>query len=319
MRRLLLILLATAPLTGCSFLSQGEDIELITPTEITNAGEAVIAEALNAGADEEAVAFDDPVVDGATTPVVTADLIRSTDPVARAQQVSRSRTDPFASLPIPLAVQAVEIPAAASNGGAAGSGGTTTTTTATANNPGPTPPPVRAQPPNEPLVQPTPIAALPSVPRPVIAPTVSVSGIVQLGGEPYAILRAGSEPERYVRVGDRIAGGVRVKRIDTLAFEPQVILEENGIEVSRPVGDGGTEAEAGPVAALPPLATPATSAAPTPAAQTTAPGLPPIAPASAAPLLPPQSEVPGSLLLSPAESATQAVLPNLQVEVPDAV
>lgn len=316
MRRLLLILLATAPLTGCSFLSQGEDIELITPTEITDAGEAVVAEALNAGADEEAVAFDEPVVEGAPTPVITADLIRSTDPVARAQQVSRSRTDPFASLPIPLAVQAVEIPAAASNGGAAGGNDNNTTTTTTASNPGPTPPPVRVQPPNEPLVQPTPIAALPSVPRPVIAPTVSVSGIVQLGGEPYAILRAGSEPERYVRVGDRIAGGVRVKRIDTLAFEPQVILEENGIEVSRPVGDGGTEAEAGPVAALP---APAAPTAPTPTVQTTAPGLPPIVPALAAPLLPPQSEVPGSLLLSPAESATQAVLPNLQVEVPGAV
>ena len=106
---------------------------------------------------------------------------------------------------------------------------------------------------------------LPPIPQPVIAPTISVSGVVQLGNEPYAIVRSGSEPERYVRVGDRLAGGsVRVKRIDTLAFEPRVILEENGIEVSRPISADSSAQPGGPAtpaadtqAALPTVGLPA--------------------------------------------------------------
>ena len=148
----------------------------------------------------------------------------------------------------------------------------------------------------------------------VIAPTVSVSGIIQLGGEPYAIVSAGNEPERYVRVGDRIANGsVRVKRIDTLAFEPQVILEENGIEVSRPVESSGGQqesADAGPVVSLP------TPQVPVPNGGSNLPAIslptPPIAPV----LSPANSGIPGSLLLLPPDMSSQATLPNMQVAVP---
>ncbi|MEL6352326.1 MAG: hypothetical protein AAFR58_11200 [Cyanobacteria bacterium J06627_28] len=317
MRRLLLVALATTPLTGCQYLSAGEDIEIIDPFEAvqevgediaTQAGEE-ISEAL---ADDDA-AFGDPTVEA--VPVVTADLIPSTDPGARTQLVNQSRTDPFASLPIPITPEVVVIPEAAGDAASARGGGGTAAS-AEPSRPEPTAPPVRVQPPNEPLVRPSPIATLPTIPQPVIAPTVSVSGIIQLGGEPYAIVSAGSEPERYVRVGDRIANGsVRVKRIDTLAFEPQVIFEENGIEVSRPVNSSGgqeTAAEDSPVATLPtpqiPVPNGGGNALPAISLPT-----PPIAPV----LSPADSGIPGSLLLLPPEVSSQAILPNMQVALPD--
>ena len=285
MRRLLLISLATIPLTGCQFFNRGSDPAVVDPLDPASVGEAISSLPNgDAAADADSEAFSDLESPEAS---VSADLIQSTDANARALQVQRSRNDPFASLPIPPPPEPAELPdgaagsrrAAAGDSGAAsaGSGGGATRsagnasggssgrssgrasnggrTAATSNGAGaavaarptPTPPPVRVQPANEPLVNPSPIAALPPVPQPVIAQTVSVSGVIQLGNEPYAILRSGSEPERYVKVGDRIAGGsVRVKRIETLAFEPSVILEENGIEVARPItasSTAGSDAE----------------------------------------------------------------------------
>ncbi|MEL6455555.1 MAG: hypothetical protein AAFQ40_12675, partial [Cyanobacteria bacterium J06623_5] len=158
----------------------------------------------------------------------------------------------------------------------------------------------------------------------------SVSGIIQLGGEPYAIVRTGSEPERYVRVGDRLAdGSVRVKRIDTLAFEPQVILEENGIEVSRPInsenggGSGGNNAAPSaeptePVATLPTgQATVETSQAVGNQAILPGAGLPVLA-TSQPSLQPSPGYIPDSLLLLPADVNSQAALPNMQIRTAEA-
>lgn len=279
MRRLLLVSLATISLTGCQFFNR-EDAVVIDPLATDESGDDVAA----APAGEGGEAFTDPTLEPTgVTSVASPDLIRSTDPNARTQQVERSRTDPFASLaippaPVPIVVSPVgaagnggfpsanaganaagNAPSSAGGGSAGGGsaggsgstggrsagGGGSAAARAVASRPAPLPPPVRVQPNNRPLVLPSPVAALPPIPQPVIAPTISVSGVVQLGNEPYAIVRSGSEPERYVRVGDRIAGGsVRVKRIETLAFEPRVILEENGVEISRPISaanpDGGS-------------------------------------------------------------------------------
>ncbi len=263
MRRLLLISLATISLTGCQFFNR-EDTAVIDPLAPTAEGNTAAG---------EAEAFADPPAESQPTAVAATDLIRSTDPNARIRQINRNRVDPFASLPISPAPDLVVVrPEAAAGNGSAANGGSATANgngvsrgSATANGNGvsrgsasataagrpsrstsgfpiptvrsataPLPPPVRVQANNAPLVNP--IAALPAIPRPVIAPTISVSGVIQMGNEPYAIIRMGSEPERYVRVGDRLGGGsVRVKRIETLAFEPRVILEENGIEVARPI------------------------------------------------------------------------------------
>lgn len=360
MRRLLLISLATIPLAGCQFFNR-EGTTVVDVIESVESGEALEAipnkvENMAKGDAEEAdKAFDEPTVKGEEKGVVTADLIKSTDPEARLKAIALSRPDPFATL-VPPTTGPIVItplpdpdspPVRSANSGGSAAGNATVTNANNTNNaasrpepPAPTPPPVRVQPPNEPLVVPSPIATLPTVPQPVIAPTVSVSGVIQLGNEPYAIVRSGSEPERYVRVGDRIAGGsVRVKRIETLAFEPRVILEENGIEVPRPVvsGDAATEEEAAaePVAALPavtvpsadiPMGTLPTAASftrqslPTPDGSLPSNSISGAGPASSS-SVPAQSAqpaagaVPDSLLLSPAEADLRAVIPGFQIAV----
>lgn len=295
MRRLLLVLIATAPLAGCQYLSAGEDIEIIDPIATTieaqeraaELGEN-IADAVDGEPDE--AAFEEPTV--AAPLVVTADLIQSTDPTARAQAVARSRNDPFASLPIPLAPKPVDLPAGAGNNGNNNSNNNGGTSGSTATRPsGPTPPAVRVR--EEPLIEPSPIAELPPIPQPVIAPGIAVSGIIQLGGTPYAIVRSSNEPERYVKVGDRIGNGsVRVKRIETLAYEPRVIFEENGIEVAKPVGNAAaddpaaapeetaeieeileTDRSTEPLAALPAIGQPASLSTPLPIPSASMPAL----------------------------------------------
>ena len=325
MRRLLLISLATLPLTGCQFFNKGPDVALIDSLDSASSGEAVSS--LPNGS-EDAEAFADPTVKSAGA-AVSADLIKSTDANARTLAVQRSRNDPFATLPIPPPPELAELPVgAAGNGisvggsGATGSGGRGSgARTGSAGSGGratgamarraPTPPPVRVQPANRPLVNPSPIAALPRVPQPVIAQAVSVSGVIQLGNEPYAILRSGSEPERYVKVGDRIAGGsVRVKRIETLAFEPKVILEENGIEVSKPVtasAPAGSATPALPVS-TPPVPVPSV---PAPGNQTLLPSLPFVpVPTTSTSLRPSLGAIPSSLILSPPDANAQAVVPG---------
>ena len=359
-RRLLLVLVATAPLSGCRYLSAGEDIEIIDPIATTieareRAAEAGqdVASALDGKAEDEA--FEEPTVEASA---ITADLIQSTDPSARAQTVARSRTDPFATLPIPLAPTPVDLPRGtatsanngANNGGGGGGGGSTrssgTSTSSRSAAPsrsanssrptapaGPTPPAVRVR--EKPLVEPSPIAKLPAIPQPVIAPTVSVSGVIQIGGTPYAIVRSATEPERYVKVGDRIANGsVRVKRIETLAYEPRVIFEENGVEVARPISrseSGGEaapaeEAATEPVALLPtipgrPTALPTPLAiAPTGAVGQAATFLPRLPPTPARNLLqPPPGYVPNSLLLSPSAGDFQTQLPGSLMALPSVV
>lgn len=65
-----------------------------------------------------------------------------------------------------------------------------------------------------------------------------------IGNENFAVVQtaAGSQ---YVRAGQRVANGqVLIKRIDVRGSEPTVVLEQNGIEVSRPVGAAPPTAEA---------------------------------------------------------------------------
>ncbi len=344
MRLLLLISLATLPLAGCRFFGGDKPvadlIETIEQDDSLGAAPTIPTVPDGGAANPDSAspkAFEEPTVVAAQPTAASADLIQSTDPAARTRQISRSRVDPFASLPIPPAPTPIVVSptsvvgngsasgasngassgassasngsgassasngssgaSSASNGSAAASarasGGSASGSGRSAAARVPIRPAVRVQPNNAPLVVPSPIAVLPRIPQPVIAPTVLVSGVVQLDSESYAIVRAGNEPERYVRVGDRIAGGsVRVKRIETLAFEPRVILEENGIEVARPVESGDTSAPA--------AEQPADSAAAAPSV------LPPVA-----------SARPYSFLSSSSLTHYQSsVLPNFRVNVP---
>ncbi|NEQ87620.1 MAG: hypothetical protein F6K26_48805 [Moorea sp. SIO2I5] len=86
---------------------------------------------------------------------------------------------------------------------------------------------------------------LPILPEPELANNVSVTGVVDNGrGVYYAILDVPNEPSRSVQVGQFILGGqVLVKRIEMYrGLDPVVILEENGVEVSRRVGENSGSA-----------------------------------------------------------------------------
>lgn len=92
------------------------------------------------------------------------------------------------------------------------------------------------------LVQPTvpSIAALPPLPQPTLAQSVEVSGVIQVGNEARAIVKAPNEAtSRYVTAGQRLSNGqILVKRIEmNSGSEPVVVLEQYGIEVGKRVGD----------------------------------------------------------------------------------
>ena len=89
------------------------------------------------------------------------------------------------------------------------------------------------------IPQPDLASVLPPPPQPKLAQAVLVSGVVQVGNQPQAIIKVPSEPtSRYVKAGQRLASGVVVKRIEmNEGSEPVVILEQYGIEVARMVGE----------------------------------------------------------------------------------
>lgn len=204
--------------------------------------------------------FAEPLVPVAPqlSPIARADLIQSTDPNERLQQINRSRSDPFAVVPIPPPPPQVTAPPTPPAPTAAAPAGTTATAPGGAASPG-TPgagSPVAAGPgttpggpgraPGTPGAAPgapgtgqpaTPpsLAPLPELPQPALAEAVQVSGVMTIGSENFAVVQT-SAGSQYVRVGQRVSNGrVLIKRIDLRGSEPTVVLEENGIEVSRPV------------------------------------------------------------------------------------
>lgn len=265
--------LTSLSLTGCQLLNRftgGQQAE----EEVTEVV-PVPAETEPAAEGEE---FEEPLVSAApdAAAIARADLIQSTNPSERVQQINRSRSNPYETVPVPPPPTAAPPPPTAPTqpASAAPTAPPTANLPPVATAPGrgtPTPGGAAAQPgraatPGGGGTQPRgtapgggqpgnggDIAALPQLPSTDLASAVQVSGVVRVGSQNYAILNAPTEPtSRYVRVGQRIANNrVLVKRIEFGGGEPQVILEQNGIEVARPVGgtDDSMEEEA-PTAAL---------------------------------------------------------------------
>lgn len=100
------------------------------------------------------------------------------------------------------------------------------------------------------------IPELPQLPEPTQARGIEVSGVVEVGNTPVAIVKVPNEPARYVREGQRLANGqVLVKRIEmNRGPTPVVILEQYGVEVARGVGEapatGPGQPAQGPTASL---------------------------------------------------------------------
>lgn len=177
-------------------------------------------------------------------------LLPPTNPEQRAAQVASRRSDPFA----PLSTAPVILP-------------TVPSAPRSPQQPIPTVPvaalptvppaplsmvPVPLQPAaSAPVAQPTapPSAAPPStvatapVPAPIAPPVpairaIEVSGVVQVGGQTSIIVQEpNGTSSRSARVGDRLANGqVLVKRIDVSSgYDPVVVLEQNGVEVTHSV------------------------------------------------------------------------------------
>ena len=273
MRKLLLI--ATAGLigvvaTGCDFLSGDE----------TTSEETVVESPVVVSPAPQSPAFSQPTVESKNTPkgILPPDLISSTDPNQRIQQIKGDRSDPFALLPTTPTVQVapgatpqtvVPAPATRTTTGGAGSAGGAANTPAgrqsspnrsTASGGSTTRSRTTARTPAKPAPK-SPITATSPKPQPDLARAVQVTGVVQVGDKVYAIVNAPNEPtSRYVQAGQRLAGGqVLVRRIETNRAEPVVILEQNGVEVVRAVGEGVPTATNGtPAATLPVPSNPAT-------------------------------------------------------------
>ncbi|PSB29543.1 hypothetical protein [Stenomitos frigidus] len=160
-------------------------------------------------------------------------LIQSTNGDERAKQVQASidgqkGKDPFAGLP--PKVERSRTAASRQNVPTVSQLPTKPRSTTTAFNPRTPMPPGKGIPT---------IKTLPPLPSANLANAVEVSGVVMVGGVAQAIVKApNEETSRYVRVGQRLSNGqVLVKRIEMNAgSDPIVILEENGVEVSRAVG-----------------------------------------------------------------------------------
>ncbi|MGF1569476.1 MAG: hypothetical protein ACFCVD_15650 [Nodosilinea sp.] len=185
------------------------------------------------GTEEE---FVEPLVPAAPqlVSIARADLIQSTDPDERLQQINSRRPDPFAVVPVPPKPKAAPPPAPLTGTASPGAGGTAPGGAATGGAPVTTAPPAG----QETTEGQSPLKPLPVLPQPTLAQGVMVTGVVDIGGENFAIVQSPDESSsRYVKVGQRIANGqVLVKRINVGGGDPVVVLEQNGIEVSRSVG-----------------------------------------------------------------------------------
>ncbi len=205
-----------------------------------------------------------PAVQRPPIPPALPGLIQSTNPDERARQIQasmqaeKSTNNPFAPAPVSLPKLSVTTPTTVPPVSQLPQAPTPSQPQSTPSQPKSGLPPAVASSPSatvsqgaNPLAQPKTaqppgskpgpsIATLPPRPSTTLAEGVEVSGVVQLNGVSQAIVKAPNEPtSRYVQPGQRLSNGqVLVKRIEmNPGGTPIVILEQNGIEVSRGVGD----------------------------------------------------------------------------------
>ncbi|GAX35263.1 hypothetical protein [Nodularia sp. NIES-3585] len=204
-----------------------------------------------------AESFNNPVVstnDTATNASATPNLIQLTNPKERERIVSKGRNDPFAQIierPVPVATVTRTVPVIPPlptptvqrppTRSAALSTATTTVSNQQAKTPKPETPQTSVLPKIMPgiVTSPTLGSVLPPPVKPELAEGVMVSGVVLIGQNPQAIIKVPNEStSRYVQVGQRLAGGLLIKRIEmNEGSNPIVILEQYGIEVARMVGE----------------------------------------------------------------------------------
>ncbi len=220
-----------------------------TPTETPTAQSPPAAESFN----NPVVSTNETTTNASSTP----NLIQLTNPTERERIVSKGRNDPFAGiigLPTPVAATTTTtrtipvippLPTPRVQKPPTSSAALSTRTTTGANPQAKTPKPDNRQASVIPklmpgvLLTPTLGSVLPPPPQPELAEGVMVTGVVLIGQNPQAIIKVPNEStSRYVQVGQQLAGGLLIKRIEmNEGSNPIVILEQYGIEVARMVGE----------------------------------------------------------------------------------
>lgn len=173
-------------------------------------------------------------------PAAKVVLTRPTNPDERLRVVKSGRTDPFAEI-VPAVAPDTSSPRPTPSQGrppstvnvpnATAPKATAPKATTTKASSAPTPS-------TKPSTTPGKIV-LPTLPKPEVAQGVKVTGVINLGGRPKAILKApGEKSTRTVGVGERIANGqVLVKSINlSNPAAPVVVLEQSGMKVRVSVG-----------------------------------------------------------------------------------
>ncbi|MFN6571880.1 hypothetical protein [Dendronalium sp. ChiSLP03b] len=205
--------------------------------------------------------FNNPLVLAKNAPTGaagTSNLIQLTNATERIDLVSKGRTDPFAqivgqtipAMPTNTAIRTVPtLPPLPTARAVLAAGKKLPTRSAvlaqstTVKTPKPKLNPALAQVLPKVLPQvvsnPTLVSVLPPPAQPELARAVIVTGVVQIGKAPQAIIKVPNEQtSRYVQAGQRLANGVLIKRIEmNEGSNPIVILEQYGIEVARMVGE----------------------------------------------------------------------------------
>jgi hypothetical protein len=161
-------------------------------------------------------------------------LLQSTDPTERARQVQAgikaTVKDPFSNMPSITSFKAA-VPRPSSDRPAAAPDKRL-------------PEPSVPNQPDKPSGGTSGMKPLPPLPDTNLAKAVKVTGVMVIGGVPQAIVQAPNEASsRYVQAGQRLSNGqVLVKRIEmNSGSDPVVVLEENGVEVSKMVGSEASE------------------------------------------------------------------------------
>lgn len=208
-------------LAACSSAPNSEQAAVPSPSE-GGAPKPVAAQDFPKPVVSPAVALPVPTIPGLITP---------TNARMRVPTIVTGRADPFAAVstaPIKLSAAATKPAVTLPSPLPAPNQGLLPTFNA---------PPIAQVPINTPL----PPALLPPTPisRTAIADAIEVSGVIKVGGRWSVIVK---EPEaqssRYVHAGSYLANGqVLVKRIVAGAgSDPIVILQQNGVEITRSIG-----------------------------------------------------------------------------------
>ncbi|WP_299405098.1 hypothetical protein [Acaryochloris sp. IP29b_bin.148] len=222
MRRTVLgltFILLSMGIGSCGLIGGGEEPEAEQPSETSS---------------EQSFPSASPEIP--SPPAAKVVLTRPTNPDERLRVVKSGRTDPFAAI-VPTVVPGNSAPRSTPSTSQERPSATVNTPKAKTSTPSQSSAAKATSSPSS-SAKPGKIV-LPTLPKPEVAQGVKVTGVVNLGGRPQAILKApGEKSTRTVGVGERIANGqVLVKSINmSNPTAPVVVLEQSGMEVRVSVG-----------------------------------------------------------------------------------